>query len=76
LAHSRNPQDIATGTVLKGIGKEVKGKVKEKWAKLTDDNLTTIDGQRDQLEGRLQKRYGYAKDQARKDVDTWFSTLK
>jgi hypothetical protein len=45
-------------------------------AKLTDDDLTAIDGQRDQLEGRPQKRYGYAKDQARKDVDTWFSTLK
>jgi len=57
-------------------GKEVKGKVKEKWAKLTDDDLTAINGQREQLEGRLQQRYGYAKDQARKDVDTWFSTLK
>jgi len=52
------------------------GKVKEKWGKLTDDDLTAIAGQRDQLEGRLQERYGYAKDQARKDVDTWFSTLK
>jgi uncharacterized protein YjbJ (UPF0337 family) len=61
---------------VEGNWKEVKGKVKEKWAKLTDDDLTAINGQRDQLEGRLQKRYGYAKDQARKDVDTWFSTLK
>jgi uncharacterized protein YjbJ (UPF0337 family) len=46
--------------------------VKEKWAKLTDDDLTAINGQRDKLEGRLQKRYGYAKDQARKNVDTWY----
>lgn len=60
---------------VEGNWKEVKGKVKEKWAKLTDDDLTEINGRRDQLEGRLQARYGYAKDQARKDVDTWFSTL-
>jgi uncharacterized protein YjbJ (UPF0337 family) len=61
---------------VEGNWKEVKGKVKEKWGKLTDDDLTAINGQREQLEGRLQQRYGYAKDQARKDVDTWFSTLK
>ena len=64
-----------TGTESKEI-KEVKGKVKEKWGKLTDDDLTAINGQRDQLEGRLQQRYGFAKDQAREDVDTWFSALK
>jgi uncharacterized protein YjbJ (UPF0337 family) len=62
--------------VLKGIGKRSKARSKRSGAKLTDDDLTAIAGQRDQLEGRLQKRYGYAKDQARKDVDTWFSTLK
>ena len=60
---------------VEGNWKEVKGQVKEKWAKLTDDDLMEINGKRDQLEGRLQKRYGYAKDQARKDVDTWISTL-
>jgi uncharacterized protein YjbJ (UPF0337 family) len=41
-----------------------------------DDDLTAINGQRDQLEGRLQQRYGYAKDQTRKEVDTWFASLK
>jgi uncharacterized protein YjbJ (UPF0337 family) len=46
---------------VEGNWKEVKGKVKEKWAKLTDDDLTAINGRRDQLEGRLQERYGYAK---------------
>jgi uncharacterized protein YjbJ (UPF0337 family) len=44
--------------------------------KLTDDDLTAINGQRDQLEGRLQQRYGYAKDQTRKEVNTWFASLK
>jgi uncharacterized protein YjbJ (UPF0337 family) len=42
---------------------------------LTDDDLDVINGRRDQLEGRLQERYGYAKDQARKDVDDWFRSL-
>ena len=61
---------------VEGNWKEVKGKVKEKWGKLTDDDLTAISGKRDQLEGRLQQRYGFARDLARRDVDTWFSELK
>jgi uncharacterized protein YjbJ (UPF0337 family) len=68
--------DLMDWNQVEGNWKEVKGKVKEKWGKLTDDDLTAINGQRDQLEGRLQQRYGFAKDQARKDVDTWFSSLK
>ena len=55
----------------KGDWKQLSGKIKEKWGKLTDDDLTMINGQREQLEGRLQERYGYAKDQAKKEVDTW-----
>jgi uncharacterized protein YjbJ (UPF0337 family) len=68
--------DLMDWNQVEGNWKEVKGKVKEKWGKLTDDDLTAINGQRDQLEGRLQQRYGFAKDQARKDVETWFSSLK
>ena len=60
---------------VEGNWKEVTGKVKQKWAKLTDDDLTAINGRREELAGRLQERYGYAKDQARQDVDDWFSTL-
>ncbi len=61
---------------VEGNWKEVKGKVKEKWGKLTDDDLIAINGKRDQLEGHLQQRYGFAKDLARRDVDIWFSELK
>jgi hypothetical protein len=43
-------------------------------AKLTDDELTAINGRRDQLEGKMQEQYGYAKDQARQEVDDWYST--
>ena len=49
---------------IKGDWKQFTGKVKEKWGKLTDDDLTTIAGQRDQMLGILQERYGYAKEQA------------
>lgn len=60
---------------VEGNWKAMKGKVKEKWGKLTDDDLSQINGRRDQLAGALQRRYDCAKDQARKDVDTWFSAL-
>ncbi len=59
---------------VEGSWKDFKGKAKEQWGKLTDDDLTAIEGRRDQLEGKIQQRYGYAKDQVRKDVDTWTST--
>ena len=51
--------------------KQFKGQVKEQWGKLTDDELDEIAGRRDQLEGKIQERYGLAKDQVRDDVDTW-----
>ena len=47
----------------------MKGKVKEQWGKLTDDDLTAINGQRDQLEGKVQERYGIAKDEAKEQLD-------
>jgi uncharacterized protein YjbJ (UPF0337 family) len=42
--------------------------VKEQWGKLTDDDLTTIAGKRDQLAGKIQERYGYAKDKAEDEI--------
>jgi uncharacterized protein YjbJ (UPF0337 family) len=60
---------------VQGSWKQFTGKVKEKWGKLTDDDLTAINGRRDQLEGKIQERYGIAKDQVRRDVDTWLNQL-
>jgi uncharacterized protein YjbJ (UPF0337 family) len=51
------------------------GKLKEKWGKLTDDDLTQINGNREQLEGKIQARYGQAKDQVKKDVDDWLGRM-
>lgn len=49
-----------------GNWKQFKGKAKEQWGKLTDDDMTVIEGKRDQLVGKIQERYGYAKDQWKK----------
>jgi uncharacterized protein YjbJ (UPF0337 family) len=58
-----------------GSWKQFSGKVKEKWGKLTDDDLTQINARRDQLEGKIQEHYGQTKDQVRKDVDTWLNSM-
>ena len=59
---------------VEGDWKRMKGKVKEQWGLLTDDDLTAIGGRKDQLEGKIQERYGYGKDQVRKEIDSWFSS--
>ncbi len=56
---------------ISGNWKQLKGKAKEQWGKLTDDDMTVIEGKRDQLVGEIQERYGYAKDQAEKEVSDW-----
>jgi len=56
---------------VEGNWKEFAGKAKQQWGKLTDDDLARINGRRDELEGRLQHQYGYAKDKAKKEVDFW-----
>ena len=60
---------------VEGNWKQFTGKVKEKWGKLTEDDLTVIDGKQDQLVGRIQERYGLAKDEAQKQVNTWIGGL-
>lgn len=60
---------------IEGNWKQFKGKVKEKWAALTDDDVTAVRGRRDQLAGRLQERYGYAKDRAERELDEFARTL-
>jgi uncharacterized protein YjbJ (UPF0337 family) len=60
---------------VSGNWKQFRGKAKEKWAKLTDDDLALAEGKRDQLLGRIQERYGIAKDEAEKQVKEWETTL-
>jgi uncharacterized protein YjbJ (UPF0337 family) len=61
---------------IKGQWKQVKGKVKEKWGKLTDDELDVIDGRKDQLIGKVQEKYGYTRDQAEREVDSYFESTR
>ena len=56
---------------LKGDWKLIKGKIKEKWGKLTDDDLVEINGKREQLLGKIQKKYGVAKDKAEHELGEW-----
>jgi len=56
---------------VEGNWKQFKGQVQQKWGKLTDDDLDVLDGQRDQLVGRVQERYGIAKEEAERQVDAW-----
>lgn len=57
---------------VEGNWKMLKGRIKEQWGKLTDDDLDVIAGRRDQLEGKIQERYGYAKDRVRTEIDDWY----
>ena len=58
---------------LRGQWTQLKGKVREQWGKLTDDDLDQIQGKSEQLVGRLQERYGWARDDAKREVDNWLS---
>jgi uncharacterized protein YjbJ (UPF0337 family) len=61
---------------IKGDWKQLSRKLKEKWGKLTDDDLIMIDGQRLQLAGVLQQRYGYNKERAETELDKFVLRLK
>ena len=61
---------------LKGNWKQFVGKAKEKWGRLTNDDWTVVEGKRDQLVGKIQERYGLAKDQVRKEVDDWYAAQR
>ena len=56
---------------MQGNWKQVTGQAKEQWGKLTDDDFDVVAGRRDQLSGKIQERYGVAKDEAEKQVAEW-----
>jgi len=60
---------------IEGGWKQFSGKVKEQWGKLTDDDLTEVAGRRDQLAGKIQARYGIAKEQAERELDAFADRL-
>jgi uncharacterized protein YjbJ (UPF0337 family) len=56
---------------LKGQWTQLKGRVREQWGKLTNDDIDQIQGRTEQLVGKIQERYGIARDEARRQVDSW-----
>lgn len=61
---------------IQGKLKQTKGSLKQQWAKLTDDDVTYMSGGRDQFLGRLQERYGIAKEEAERQVEAWLKAQK
>ena len=60
--------------VFKGQWKQLRGEVRKQWNQLTDDDLDVVGGELDKLEGRLQERYGWEKERAKMEIDTWRRT--
>jgi len=56
---------------LNGNWQVLKGKLQKQWGKLTSDDLDVIEGNRKEIVGRIQARYGYAKERAEREVDEW-----
>jgi len=56
---------------FEGKWEQIKGQVKEKWGKFTNDDMTVIKGERDQMLGKLQERYGYTTEQAERELSTF-----
>jgi uncharacterized protein YjbJ (UPF0337 family) len=61
---------------LKGQWKQFRGEVQKQWGKLTNDDLDEIAGEREKLTGKLQERYGRAREDVHKEVDEWFKARK
>ncbi|MEZ5756316.1 MAG: CsbD family protein [Paracoccaceae bacterium] len=60
---------------VEGKWLQLKGQAKEKWGQLTDDDLDVAAGKRDQLAGKIQQRYGLAKEEAERQLDDWSRKL-
>lgn len=61
--------------ILEGQWKQLRGRIKETWGVLTDDELDQIEGKRDRLAGKLQERYGYTRIQADEEIDRFLRDL-
>ncbi|WP_444678451.1 CsbD family protein [Halomonas sp. E19] len=56
---------------IEGTWKEMKGKARASWGELTDDELDQVGGKKDELVGKIQKRYGLEREEAERQVDDW-----
>ncbi|MDX1663033.1 MAG: CsbD family protein [Candidatus Promineifilaceae bacterium] len=61
--------------ILKGNWKEMKGRIQEEWGELTDDEVDQIQGERNQLVGKIQQKYGRARAEVEQEVDDWLDRI-
>jgi len=61
--------------MIEGQWKQFKGRAKQAWSKLTDDDLANLNGKREQLAGKIQERYGCQKQEAERQIDDWLARL-
>lgn len=61
---------------VSGGWKQLSSQIKQQWGKLTDDEILQMQGKRDELAGKIQERYGIAKEEANRQIDEWASKLK
>jgi uncharacterized protein YjbJ (UPF0337 family) len=64
-------EDVMNWDTIKGQWKQFKGKAKQQWGKLTDDELDQVEGKKDELVGKIQEKYGYTREQAEKEVESF-----
>jgi uncharacterized protein YjbJ (UPF0337 family) len=69
-------EKVMNWDTIQGNWKQMTGNVKEQWGKLTDDDLSKINGKREQLEGRILELYGKSKDEAKREVDAFLNRTK
>jgi uncharacterized protein YjbJ (UPF0337 family) len=69
-------EDSMNWEQIQGQWKDIKGQARSMWGKLTDDDIESIAGRKDQLLGKLQERYGYSKEKAESIVDDFSKKLK
>jgi len=60
---------------IEGQWKQFKGRAKQAWSKLTDDDLANLNGKREELAGKIQERYGIKKQEAERQIDDWIAQL-
>ena len=61
---------------IEGTWKQLSGSARERWGKFTDDDIQTLTGKKDHIVGKIQERYGIAKEEAEKQADAWSQALK
>lgn len=61
---------------IEGGWKQFKGKLREQWGRLTDDDVDVVEGKREKLVGRIQERYGITKDEAEREIREWLEMLE